>query len=109
MHSYDESAIEEAKKTKPWRIIYSLLLKIFNSEHDHADLVIPLDANGMATNNVKHDKPRAIGLRVGDSIKFQKKGGKPEFFTIRSISAFRDAYCDEEPVDPDGFIIAVNR
>ncbi len=109
MHSHDKSAIEEAKKTKPRRIIYSLLLKISNSEHDQAELVIPLDANGMATNSVKHDKPRAIDLRVGDSIKHQQQGCKPQFFTIRSISAFRDAYCDDKPVGPDGFIIAVNR
>lgn len=87
MHSYDESAIEEAKRTKPWRIIYSLLLKLTNDEHERSELVVPLDSNGNGQ-NVQHDKPRAIDLRIGDSAKFMPKNGKPEFFTIQAITAF---------------------
>ena len=37
------------------------------------------------------------------------KNGKPEFFTIQQIEAFRDAYCDEGPKRNDGVVMKVNR
>lgn len=42
-------------------------------------------------------------------MKFMPKNGKPEFFTIQQIEAFRDAYRDDEPKRNEGVVMAVSR
>ena len=54
-------------------------------------------------------KPTAIDLSIGNAVKFMPKNGKPEFFTIQQIEAFRDAYRDEGPKRNDGVVMTVNR
>lgn len=54
-------------------------------------------------------KPTAIDLSIENAVRFMPKNGKPEFFTIQKIEAFRDAYCDDEPKRNEGFVMAVNR